>query len=216
VAETFDLPEPILEIGSQQVAGHEEMENLRPLFPNKEYVGLDVEAGPGVDLIGDVEALPQTSGSVGTVMVMNTLEHVPRFWRGLDEIFRVLRSDGVLIVSCPFYFHIHGFPEDYWRFSPQALELMLESYPNRIVGRQGPTKRPASVWAIGFREGRPPIAPRDFARYRQLVQRYARQPLTWSRAVRYRLGRWLCGRGPFAPYLDRERWETECRTSMLS
>ena len=51
--------------------------------------------------------------------------------------------------------------------------------------------------------------------YRQLLSRYARQPQTWRRSWRYRVGRWLCGRGPFAPYLDQERWETECRTLSL-
>jgi SAM-dependent methyltransferase len=150
---------------------------------------------------------------VGTVIAMNTLEHVPRFWRGFDEIYRVLRPDGVLLVSCPFYFHIHSFPSDYWRFSPEALELMLEKYPNKIVGRHGPARRPASVWAVAFRENRPAVTAQQFERYRSLLSRYARQPLSWDRQLRYRVGRWLCGRRPFAPYLDRERWETECRTS---
>ena len=36
VAETFDLPEPILEIGSYQVAGQEGIANLRSLFPGRE------------------------------------------------------------------------------------------------------------------------------------------------------------------------------------
>jgi SAM-dependent methyltransferase len=213
VAETFDLPEPVLEIGSQQVAGQEEIAELRPLFPGKSYLGVDVSPGRGVDFVADVEALPQADGSVGTVIAMNTLEHVPRFWRGFDEIYRVLRPDGVLLVSCPFYFHIHSFPSDYWRFSPEALELMLEKYPNKIVGRHGPARRPASVWAVAFRENRPGITTQEFEKYRSLLSRYARQPLSWDRQLRYRVGRWLCGRRPFAPYLDRERWETECRTS---
>jgi SAM-dependent methyltransferase len=214
VAETFDLPGPILEIGAQQVPGQEAIGNLRPLFRNKVYVGLDARAGPGVDLVADVEALPQADGSVGTVIAMNTLEHVPRFWRGLEEIHRVLRPDGVLVVSCPFYFHLHSYPCDYWRFSPEALEWLLQPYPSRILGRHGPRKRPAGVWAVAFREGRPAVTAAEFERYRALLRRYARQAPSWKREVRYRLGRWLCGRGPFAPYLDRERWETECRNSM--
>jgi SAM-dependent methyltransferase len=216
IAETFDLPGPILEIGSQLVAGQEAIGNLRPLFPQKVYVGVDAQAGPGVDCVAHVEALPQAEASVGTVIAMNTLEHVPCFWRGLEEIYRVLRPDGAVLVSCPFYFHLHSFPSDYWRFSPQALELLLQRYPSKILGRQGPPKRPASVWALAFREDRPPITPAEFAQYRTLVSRYARQPLSWKRGFRYRLGSWLFGRGPFAPYLDRERWETECRTLVLS
>lgn len=213
VAETFDLPEPILEIGSLQVPGQEAIANLRPLFGRKEYLGVDARPGPGVDVVADVEALPQADASVGTVIAMNTFEHVPRFWRGFDEIYRVLRPEGMLLVSCPFYFHLHSFPSDYWRFSPEALNLLLEDYPTRILGWQGPSKRPAGVWAVAFREKRPPLSQAEFERYRMLVDRYAREPLAWRRGMRYRLGRWLCGRGPFAPYLDREHWETECRIS---
>src|SRR5262245_16955776 len=114
VAEAFDLAGPILEVGSYQVAGQEEIANLRPLFPGKSYLGIDVRSGPGVDEIADVEALPYSSGSFGTVIAMNTFEHVPHFWRGFEEAYRVLRPDGALLISCPFYFHIHDHPRDYW------------------------------------------------------------------------------------------------------
>jgi SAM-dependent methyltransferase len=215
VAETFDLPAPILEVGSYQVPGQQDLANLRGLFPGKEYLGIDVRAGPGVDRLADVEALPHPDASVGTVIAMNTFEHVPHFWRGFDEIYRILRPDGALLVSCPFYFHIHSFPSDYWRFTPEALEMLLEGYPSKILGWHGPVKRPASVWAVAFRGARPPITPAQFDRYRSLLRRYARQPLPLGRKLRYRLGRWLFGRGPFAPYLDLERWETRCRTPSL-
>lgn len=216
VAETFDLPGPILEIGSYQVVGQEEIADLRVLFPGKPYQGVDVRPGPGVDGVADVEDLPHADASVGTVIAMNTFEHVPRFWRGFEEVYRVLRPDGALLVSCPFYFHVHSYPSDYWRFTPEALELLLEAYPSRIVGWHGPARRPAGVWALAFREDRLGITPQQFDRYQTLLDRYARQPLGWGRQVRYRLGRWLCGRRPFAPYLDRDHWETVCRNPSLS
>lgn len=215
IAETFDLPGPILEIGSFLVPGQEAIANLRALFPDKAYVGIDRRPGPGVDHVADVEALPLADASVGTVIAMNTFEHVPRFWRGFEEVYRVLRPDGALLVSCPFYFHIHSYPSDYWRFTPEALDLLLQEYPNKILGWHGPAKRPAGVWALALREGRPPISSPQFEHYRMRLQRYARQPLSWRRRARYRLGRWLCGRGPFAPYLEQERWETQCRTLSL-
>ena len=216
ITETFDLPGPVLEIGSRQVAGQEGAADLRPLFAGKPYVGIDQQPGLGVDCVADVEALPQADASVGTVVAMNTFEHVPRFWRGFEEIHRVVRPGGAVLVTCPFYFYLHGYPNDYWRFTPQALAWLLGAYPHKILGWHGPAKRPASVWAVAFREGRPAITPAEYARYRTLLGRYARQPLPWRRGLRYRVGRWLFGRGPFAPYLDRERWETECRTSTPS
>lgn len=215
VAETFDLPAPILEIGSYQVPGQEEIADLRGLFPGKLYLGLDARPGRGVDTVADVEDLPYADRSFGTVLALNTFEHVPHFWRGFEEIHRVLRPDGVLFVTCPFYFHIHSYPRDYWRFTPEALQVLLQPYPNKIVGWQGPVKRPASVWSVAFREDRPPITQAEFDRYRMLLGRYAPQALPWSRTVRYRLGRWLCGRRPFAPFLDQNRWESECQTSVF-
>src|SRR5215471_18498684 len=65
VAETFDLPEPIVEIGSYQVPGQEQIAELRGLFPGKEYIGIDVRPGPGVDLVEDVQALTLPDASVG-------------------------------------------------------------------------------------------------------------------------------------------------------
>lgn len=211
VSETFDLPGPILEVGSHLVHGQHDIANLRPLFPDKPYQGLDVRPGPGVDCVADVEDLPQRNASVGTVLALNAFEHVPRFWRGFEEIFRVLRPDGAVLVSCPFYFYIHSYPSDYWRFTPHALEVLLHEYPSKIIGWHGPKRRPANVWALAFRERRPAITEEQFRRYRELLGRYARQPLRWTRRLRYELGRLLCGRRPFAPYLEQDRWETECR-----
>jgi len=208
VAEAFDLPGPVLEIGSYQVPGQEEMADLRRVFPGKPFVGVDVRPGPGVDQVADVEALPHASASFGTVIAMNTFEHVPRFWRGFEEIFRVLRPDGALLVACPFYFHLHAHPCDYWRFSPEALERLLDGYPSKVLGWHGPASRPAHVWALAFREGRPAITAAQHDRYRELMNRHARMPLPRGRRLRYGLGRLLFGRGPFAPYLDRERWQS--------
>ncbi len=57
-AESFALPEPVLEVGSYQVAGQEEIADLRGLFSGKDYLGIDLREGPGVDEVADVENLP--------------------------------------------------------------------------------------------------------------------------------------------------------------
>jgi SAM-dependent methyltransferase len=210
VTETFDLPGAVLEVGSYQVPGQESLGELRPLFSDHEYVGLDQRPGAGVDIVGDVEDLPFHDGSFGTVVAMSAFEHVQRFWRGFDEVFRVLRPDGALLVSCPFYFHIHAHPSDYWRFTPEAFKLLLARYPSQLIGWHGPRGRPANVWALAFREDAPPIRPEQLDRYRAAMRRYARMPLSWGRRLRLRLAGALCGAGHFAPYLERECWQAEC------
>jgi SAM-dependent methyltransferase len=210
VAETFTLPGPILEVGSYQVPGQEGVADLRTLFPGRPYLGLDVRPGRGVDLLASVESLPLPDASVGTILAISTLEHVPRFWRAFDEMHRVLRPDGALLVACPFYFHLHAHPHDYWRFAPEALELLLAPYPSKIVGCHGPRGRPANVWALAFREGRPPIGDDEFRHYRTRLHHHARMPLPWDRRLRLRLARLLFGRGHFAPYLEREYLDSKC------
>jgi SAM-dependent methyltransferase len=213
-AGSFHLPEPILEIGSYQVEGQANLIDLRSLFPGKAYTGLDFRPGPGVDCVADVEALPQRDASVGTVLALSTFEHVRRFWKGFDEVRRVLRPDGVFVVASPFYFHVHAYPNDYWRFTPEALDSLLEDYPERILGWHGPARRMANTWAIAFREkSRIPTAG-DLKRYRQLMRTHAREPLEWHRRLRFQLARLICGRRPFAPHLDRERWHVEHRRNV--
>lgn len=214
VSEAFDLPGPIVEIGSYQVEGQESVGDLRGLFPGHEYTGIDMRLGPGVDLVADVEELPLDDASVGTVIALNTFEHVPRFWRGFEEIDRVLRTDGVFFVACPFYFRIHNHPSDYWRFTPEALDfLMRDAYPQRVMGWHGAVKRPASTWAIGFRPDCPPISPEQMDRYRTLLRCHAGEPVPFHKWWRYHLARWLCGRTPLAPYLDQECWDTQLLTA---
>jgi len=210
-AETFDLPEPILEIGSYQVAGQESVADLRTFFPGKKYIGVDKRVGPGVDCVANVEKLPQSSGSVGTVIAVSTFEHVPRFWRGFEEVFRVLKADGALLVACPFYFYIHAFPSDYWRFTPAALNLLLEGYSGKILGWHGPERRPINVWALAFRESCPPVTQEQFSEYQARLQLYGRQPVRWKKKLRYKIGRMIFGRRPFAPYLEQDHWECRCQ-----
>lgn len=209
--ESFELPEPILEIGSYQVSGQEDLIDLRSLFPQRNYTGVDFRPGPGVDLVANVESLPLPSASVGTVLAFSVFEHVKHFWKGFEEVQRVLRPDGVFLVCTPFYFHVHAFPDDFWRFTSEALDSLLQEYPTRVLGWHGPDRRPLNVWAAGFRERARVPNEEQIAAYKQRLARYGKEPLQWNRRLRFGLGRVLCGRRPFAPHLDREKWSTEVR-----
>jgi SAM-dependent methyltransferase len=206
--ETFTCPEPILELGSYLVPGQESVADLRKFFPESRYLGVDKRSGKGVDSVEDVERLAHASRTVGTVLAFNCFEHVPHFWTAFEEVKRVLRPDGLLISSCPFYFHIHSFPNDYWRFTPEAFRLLLESFPSKIIGWHGPAKRPLSVWSIAAGPDYPPITGEQHTRFRRLIRSYARQPLNWDKRFRYRVGRLLCGRGPFSIFLEAEDFDT--------
>ena len=151
VCNVFEVPEPVFEFGSLQVKNQEGYANLRPFFKRKKYVGLDMQHGPGVDLAGDIMNLPLKDESIGTVLAIETLEHVKNPFLATREIYRVLRKDGVALITTPMYFKIHSYPYDYWRMTPEAYNALLERYAKRFIFSQGERKRPHTVFAIAVK-----------------------------------------------------------------
>jgi len=153
VSEIFSLQEPIFEIGSLQVPGQEGYADLRPFFSGKRYIGCDMRSGLGVDRTEDVENLSMDNESVGTILMLDTLAHIKNCSRALDEIYRVLKKEGIVVVSSILCFPICRCPEDYWRFTSSGLNHLLRDFPFRIIGTQGASEFPHSVFGIGFKSG---------------------------------------------------------------
>jgi SAM-dependent methyltransferase len=167
----------VLEIGAYRVAGQGELADLRALFPGRPYVGLDMRPGPGVDVVGDAAALPFPDASQGTVLCLETLEHVFDLRTALAQIERVLAPGGVFVASTPFHFHLHAHPDDYWRLSPSAWARLLEGYALRMVGAVGPASRPHTVLALGVKAPAPEgVARAVAAAFEGLRQRLAALP----------------------------------------
>src|ERR1700730_16165693 len=95
-SKTFSPTSPILDIGSCYQSGYQRWCDRRALFPDFEYVGCDVRSGPGVDRIEDAQQLTFHGPSFGTVIMLETLEHLPRPEHAIAEARRVLRDDGLL------------------------------------------------------------------------------------------------------------------------
>ena len=158
VSEDFDCPGPVLEFGSYQVEGQLDYADLRQLFPGRDYLGCDMRPGPGVDRVEDVSAISMPDNSAGTVLCIETFEHVFEVRRAFDEVFRVLKPGGLFVITSPLNFRIHAYPDDYWRMTPNCLARMMTPYAARLVGSQGYHKFPHTVMALGAKGP----APRDF------------------------------------------------------
>jgi SAM-dependent methyltransferase len=171
VARSFDCPGPVYEFGSYQVEGQLDYADLRSVFLGKTYVGCDMRPGPGVDRVEDVSAIALPDNSAGTILCIETFEHVFEVRKAFDEVFRVLQPGGVFIITSPLNFRIHGYPDDYWRMTPSCLRRMLGSYAARVTGYQGHDKFPHSVMGMGIKGH----APADFgARADTLVKTYGK------------------------------------------
>jgi SAM-dependent methyltransferase len=174
VAETLDCPGPVFEFGSYQVDGQDGYANLRALFATKSYVGCDMRPGPGVDRVEDVTAISLPDESAGTVLCIETFEHVFQVSKAFDEVFRILRPGGIFVITSPLNFRIHGYPDDYWRMTPSCLRRHLAPYAARLSGYQGYHAFPHTVMGVGLKA---PVSADAASGLEKLVEAYR----TWLR-----------------------------------
>jgi ubiquinone/menaquinone biosynthesis C-methylase UbiE len=125
--------------------------------------------GPGVDQVEDVSAISLPDFSAGTVLCIETFEHVFEVRRAFDEVFRILMPGGVFVITTPLNFRIHGYPDDYWRMTPNCLRRLMSRYEARVAGYQGHRSFPHSVMAVGIKGPAPADA---LSRARTLVAEY--------------------------------------------
>ncbi len=89
------------------------------------------------------------------------LEHIEgNPYTAFEETVRVTKKEGFIAHTTCFMNEIHGFPKDYWRFSPDALQLMAEHCGTHIVDCGGWGNR--DVWSymqLGFRMAAVPDDP---------------------------------------------------------
>jgi SAM-dependent methyltransferase len=116
----------VLEVGAFDVNGTPRpyLESLGP----KRYLGVDISEGPGVDEVCDAEDLVAVYGEASFDVVVTTemLEHV-RDWRTVvDNIKRVTRPGGLIVVTTRSRgFALHSYPHDYWRYEPEDMRVIF-------------------------------------------------------------------------------------------
>ncbi|HUC05967.1 MAG TPA: class I SAM-dependent methyltransferase [Acidimicrobiales bacterium] len=150
-AHVFTFTDPIVEVGVRPAEGQESRTDLRTVFAGHEYIGCDLQEGPRVDRIEDIHNLSFEDGSVGALLAFDTLEHVANPTRAMEEVFRVLRPGGVALITSVMFFPIHAHPWDYWRFTPEGFDLLLQPFESRLVLAMGWELMPETVFGVGIK-----------------------------------------------------------------
>jgi SAM-dependent methyltransferase len=150
-ADNLPTDEPIYEFGSLRVPGQENIASISRFYPGKKYIGADMRQGLGVDVILNLHQIGLPPETSGTVLVYDTLEHVEYPRKALEEIHRILKPDGIVIISSVMKFPIHDYPNDYWRFTPEGFRSLLNIFNYSFVESAGEEKEPHTVVAIGFK-----------------------------------------------------------------
>lgn len=103
------------------------------------YTGVDLPGNPGADAFVDPQTnrsnLPDAAGDV--LLSIQVLEHVESPQAYLGEARRLLKDDGVLILSTHGQWMYHPDPVDHWRWTSTGLQLELQRAGFRVVQLTG-------------------------------------------------------------------------------
>lgn len=116
VADYARLPEsPFVRIASRPFA------HLDP-----DYAILNPEKGDP-----KIENMP--ANEWGTVICLSVLEHVENPFKVFHGLWRCLKEGGLLILSTVFSYRHHEAPRDFWRFSPECLDMLAKGAGFKVL-----------------------------------------------------------------------------------
>jgi SAM-dependent methyltransferase len=93
-----------------------------------------LHVNPFLDETADLSReLPFPSSSFDTVLMTDVLEHLPDPVSAINQVARVLRPGGKLILGVPFFYWLHERPHDYYRYTEYALRRFCDIAGLRIV-----------------------------------------------------------------------------------
>jgi Methyltransferase domain len=173
IARCAELPAPVvLELGTlQSVPGRSTMH--RDWVPHAaEFLGTDVQAGADVDVVADLHRLTDVVGRerFDVILSCSTFEHLKYPTLVAHELMKALKVGGLLYIQTHQSFPLHGYPNDYFRFSQDALASLFGTqmgfdvvatnydFPARIYSRRVPGSEfhPAFLNTILWGEKRAP------------------------------------------------------------
>lgn len=114
----------------------------------KSHVGVDIEDGfydaSHIDLVGTAYEVPVENGVADAIISSQVLEHLERPVDATKEAARILKKDGVMLLSFPFLYPMHAEPHDYSRITEFNIEKILSDEGFEILE----TKRIGGFWYL--------------------------------------------------------------------
>lgn len=121
---TRGRPATVVDIGSYDVNGSYKEHFDDPAW---KYVGVDLEAGPNVDVVLESPyRLPFATGSIDVLVSGQAIEHMDYFWLSWLEMVRVTAPGGLIFLLAPSRGPEHRYPVDCWRFYPDGFRALAQ------------------------------------------------------------------------------------------
>ncbi|MFA6006389.1 MAG: class I SAM-dependent methyltransferase [Candidatus Paceibacterota bacterium] len=100
---------------------------------------MDIAQYPGVDIIGDASDMPLASATVDAIISDTVFEHLRTPGKAIQEVYRVLKPNGLVYITVPFIYPFHSSPSDFTRWTKLGLIELLSGFEILEIGvRAGP------------------------------------------------------------------------------
>jgi SAM-dependent methyltransferase len=97
------------------------------------YTTFDMMPGEHIDVVGDALNPPFKEAEFDTVISTQVLEHVEKPWIVVKQIGRLLRPEGLCIMTAPFLVPYHADPHDFFRYTRPGIESLFTNEGFSIV-----------------------------------------------------------------------------------
>jgi SAM-dependent methyltransferase len=106
-------------------------EGASPYFTKARVETLDIDPNSGATFIADITTNNESlipDNSFDFVVCTEVLEHTLQPFNAVNEIERLLKPGGLVFVTTPFNFRIHGPLPDCWRFTEYGLKELFKNF----------------------------------------------------------------------------------------
>lgn len=101
--------------------------NFRPPFEQvSEWTTVNIDPNSGADILSSVYNIPLPDAHADIILMTELLEHLREPEAALVEVARLIKPGGRLIATMPFMYQVHGDPDDYYRWTADAMRQKVE------------------------------------------------------------------------------------------
>ncbi|MDD3905377.1 MAG: class I SAM-dependent methyltransferase [Candidatus Omnitrophica bacterium] len=124
----------VLEVGSMDINGS--LRSFIESFAPVEYIGVDMQKGPGVDLVCAAEDIVNKFGrnKFDLVICTEVLEHVKNWKKVIWNLKHVVKPGGIVVVTTRSKgFPNHSYPFDFWRYEISDIEHIFADFDIKVL-----------------------------------------------------------------------------------
>jgi ubiquinone/menaquinone biosynthesis C-methylase UbiE len=100
-----------------------------------EYISVDLQqnSSNNVKVEANITNIPLANDYFDLILCTEVLEHVPDIFLALQELARLIRPNGVILITIPFVYPLHEEPFDFTRVTPHLIKVLSDKLNLQIL-----------------------------------------------------------------------------------